>query len=286
MTPASIVLLLLALLASAAAAPPASSPKTTYAKVGFVPPASPTLVSPLAPRQSAAGWPSTAKQHQARINHQIATGYGTYTADSPSPTSLFGKKKKGGGGGGGTATKKGKLQIQLLETVPQLGQKGDVIFVASAVFHNQLRGANKARLIGEEEVKQMEAEQEEEQKEMAENARRTKAMLEEAMVENLGGEEQCDDNGDICGVALELKRKAGPEGNLFGGVNPKMVMEALKERYPEGSWDGKQVKLTEVKDMEGKDVKKKDIKHTGEYTMSVSLGKDVDVTFVLSIAAE
>lgn len=132
----------------------------------------------------------------------------------------------------------------------------------------------------------MDQEKEAQEKELEEMALKTKAMLEETMLENLGGEDQCDDDGDICGVALTMKRKAGPEGNLFGGVNPKMVMEELKEKFPEGSWDGRQVKLTGVKDVDGKDVKKKDIKHTGEYTMTIALGKGVDVVFILSIVTE
>lgn len=276
---------LLLLLASAAAAESASAAKATYAKASFVQPAAPTLPSPL---RSASGWPS-AVNHPSRVQQQIASGYGTYRAVSTtsSNTSLFAKKKKGGGGAATQPVSKvKKIQVQLLETVPKIGQTGDVVFVSGAVYQNQLKLANKARLISAEEVQKMDQEREEQEQEMAELAMKTKAMLEEAMFENLGGEDQCDASADICGVALEMKRKAGPEGNLFGAVNPKVVMEALKEKYPEGSWDGKQVKLTDVKDVDGKDVKKKDIKHTGDYTMSVSLGKDVDVTFILSILAE
>jgi len=174
-----------------------------------------------------------------------------------------------------------------LETVPKVGQSGDVVFVSSAIFQNQLKRSNKARLISEEEVQAMEAEKAAAEKEMLEDAIKTKQMLEEAMVEKISDAEQCATDGDdICGVALEMKRKAGPEGNLFGGVNPKMVMDALKQAYPQGSWDGRQVKLTDVKDSDGKDVKKKDIKHTGDYTVSVTLGKGVDVTFILSILEE
>ncbi|KAL7554936.1 hypothetical protein ACHAWF_018656 [Thalassiosira exigua] len=276
-------LLLLLLLASAASAAETARqpPRATYTKATFIPPAAPTLASPPKPLTKS-GWPSAGDRMQQRI---IATGYGTYSS-----ASFLAKKKKGGEGGGGTATqpvsKKGKIQVVLLQPVPNVGQKGDVVFVSSAVFQNQLQRSKKARLIGEEEVRKMEEEREAQERELAENARRTKGMLEEAMVANLGGEDQCPDDGDICGVALEMRRKAGPEGNLFGGVNPKMVMDALQEKYPEGSWDGKQIKVTEVKDMEGKDVKKKDIKHTGDYSVSVALGKGVDVAFILSIVAE
>lgn len=268
---------LMLLTASAAARSPSSS-KATYTKTSFVPPASPTLVSPLKPMKRSAGWPS-AVNHPSRVYHQIATGYGT--------TSLLAKKKKASGGGDdqGPSTK-GKIQVMLLAQVPNVGQSGDVVWVSMPVFQNQLQKTKKARKVSEEEVAQMEKEREAEEEETTANAKKTKAMLDEAMFENLGGEDQCDADADICGVALEMKRKAGPEGNLFGGVNPKMVMEALKAKYPKGSWDGKQVKLTDVKDSDGKDVKKKDIKHVGDYSMSVTLGREVDVTFILSILAE
>lgn len=270
----------LVLFIASAAAESSSSPKATYAKTSFVPPAAPTLVSPLKPAKSSAGWPS-AVNHPSRVKHQIANGYGTYHAVSAS-TTLFAKKKKGGA----PVSKKNLVTVQLLETVPNIGQSGDVISVSTAVFQNQLKLSNKARLVSKEEVQKMEQEKEEQEQEMQEMAKKTKAILEEAMLENLGGEDNCEDGADICGVALVMKKKAGPEGNLFGGVNPKMVMEALAEAYPEGSWDGKQVKLTSVKDMDGKDVKKKDIKHTGDYSMSVSLGKGVDAMFILSVLAE
>lgn len=278
----SIALGLVLTIAASAATSSPSPPMTTYTKASFVPPAAPSLVSPLKPVKSSAGWPSAVNQ-RSRTQQQkiIANGYGTYHAAS---VSLNAKKKKGGGSE--TAPKKGKIKVKLLETVPNMGQSGDIVLVSSAVFQNQLKRTNKARLISEEEVQQMEQEKEEHEQELVEMAMKTKDMLEEAMVENLGGDDQCEDDGDICGVALKMRRKAGPEGNLFGGVNPKMVMEALKMQYPEGSWDGKQVKLTEVKDKDGKDVKKKDIKHTGDYSVSVALAQGVDSTFILSIVAE
>jgi len=269
----SLVLLFIASLSVSAK----SSSKIIYTKTSFISPASPTST----------GWPSPSKARQ-----QIANGYGTYTTNngvstSSSSSALYAKKKGGGGATQPVSSKKGKIQVVLLETVPKVGQSGDVVFVSSAIFQNQLKRSNKARLISEEEVQAMEAEKLAAEKEMLEEAIKTKQMLEEAMVEKISDAEQCATDGDdICGVALEMKRKAGPEGNLFGGVNPKMVMDALKQAYPEGSWEGRQVKLTDVKDSDGKDVKKKDIKHTGDYTVSVTLGKGVDVTFILSILEE
>ncbi|KAL3790849.1 hypothetical protein HJC23_004479 [Cyclotella cryptica] len=275
---ALVIMLAASLLAheTSAANPPAS----TYTKASFIPPAAPSSI----------GWPSAA--HPTRLMNRIATGYGTYHRSADRPNTAHSAKRRGGSSGGGStatqpASKKGKIQVMLLQTVPDIGQSGDIVLVSSAVFQNQLKRNGKARLITEEEIQKMEQEKEEQEEKMLEMAIKTKNILEEAMLINLGGQDQCPDNGqDICGVALTIKRKAGPEGNLFGGVNPKMVMDALKETFPSGSWDGKQVKIAKMTDSEGKDVAKMDIKHIGEYTIEMSLGKDVDVCFILSIAAE
>lgn len=169
----------------------------------------------------------------------------------------------------------------MLETVPRIGQAGDIIFVSSAVFQNQLQRQQKARLISAEEVAQIEKEKEADNQAQLEAAMATKQMIDDAMEAK-----PHDNEHSVCGIALEMKRRAGPEGSLFGGISPKMVMDALALTFPEGSWDGKQVKLTSVKDMDGQDVKKKDIKHLGDYLMSVSLGRDVEASFILSVSAE
>mmetsp|Transcript_19711 Transcript_19711/g.28078 ORF Transcript_19711/g.28078 Transcript_19711/m.28078 type:complete len:280 (+) Transcript_19711:70-909(+) len=273
-------LVLLAVVAcsmAAAKSPPSSSSKnkaaSTYSKASFVPPAAPTITK--------AGWPSAAN-HPSRIQQQIITGYGT---------ELFGRKKNNAAASSSTktaavppVTKNGKIQIKMLASVPQIGQAGDIVFVSSAVFQNQLQRQKKARLISAEEVALIEAEKQQQEAEATQKAIDTKMMMEEAMLESIG--EECSTDQDICGVALTMARKAGPEGNLFGGINPKMIMDELANTFPDGSWEGKQVKLTDMKDSDGKDVKKKDIKHTGEYTCVVKLGNDVDVTFILSVVAE
>lgn len=186
--------------------------------------------------------------------------------------------KKAGGGG--------KLQVQLLETIPSIGQCGDIAYVSSAVFQNQLKRGNKARLISDEEIRRMEEDRAEQDRRMEEMATNTKVALEMSMIENLRDDGRCGIETEVCGVALEMKRRAGPEGNLFGGVTPRMVLDGLKERYPDGSWDGRLVKVTGLKDADGNEVKSKDIKKIGDYTVTVTLWRGIDVTFVLSISAE
>jgi ribosomal protein L9 len=255
-----------------------SFPANTYAKASFIPPAAPSSV----------GWPSTA--NPVRVMNRIATGYGTYQRAGDRPNTAHAAKKKGGGGGGGSSTqpvtKKGKIQVVLLQPVKDIGQPGDVVFVSSAIFQNQLKLSGKARLISDEEVAKMEQEKEQHEVELLEMAKQTKGMLEEAMLNNLGSEQCPADGTDICGVALKIKRKAGPDGNLFARVNPKLIFDSLKEAFPDGAWDGKSVKIVKMKDSEGADVKKMDIKDVGEYTIELSLGKGVDVSFLLSIVPE
>ena len=85
---------------------------------------------------------------------------------------------------------------------------------------------------------------------------------------------------------MKVERKAGLEGNLFAHINSKMIFDALKEAFPDGAWDGKQVKIAKMQDSEGKDVAKMDIRKVGEYTLEMNLGKGVDVRFILSIVVE
>lgn len=275
--PLPLILLVLVGVAGLAINVNGSSSATTVFAVRS---ATSTFVTPLFPMN--AGRPSKSSAHPSR---QVRQG-------EVVPISLCVQKKSGGGGGGGgdAVSKKGKVQVQLLETIPNIGQSGDVILVSGAVFQNQLKRGNKARLITNEEVERIEQKKMEEDQKMIEMAMQTKALLEEAMIENLGGEDQCrvssNSEDDVCGVALKMNRKAGPEGNLFGGVTPKMVLDALKERYPKGSWEGRHVKLMDVIDSNGDEVKAKDIKHVGDYTMKISLWKGIEVTFILSVSSE
>jgi ribosomal protein L9 len=265
-----LVILALVACSTAAAASPSSNNK--YSKASFIPAAAPSITK-------SSGWPSSAANHPSRVQQFIATGYGT---------AVFGRKKNTDSGiktaGVPPVTKNGKIQIKMLTSVPNIGQAGDILFVSSAVFQNQLQKQKKARLISAEEVALIEAEKQKEEEEATQKAIETKKMMEEKMFESLG--EGCSTDQDICGVALTMKKKAGPEGNLFGGINPKMIMEELAKTFPNGHWEGKQVKLTDMKDSDGNDVKKKDIKQTGEYTCVVKLGSDVDVSFILSVLAE
>ena len=258
---------------SAAASNSFHHPSSAHAKASFIPPAAPNSM----------GWPSIA--NPSHVMNRITNEYGIYPRGDIRTvhTDLNARKKSSGSSTAVSSStkakpvsKNGKIQIVLLQPVPSLGQTGDVVFVSSAIFQNTLKRNGKARLISEEEVAKLEEERMAAEEEFMEAALDMKRSIEES----------CDAND----AALTIARKAGPEGNLFARVNPKIIMEALKESFSESKsgwdWDGKQVKLTKVADFQGNEVKKMDVKTIGEYTVDLSLGKGVDVTFQMSIVAE
>lgn len=193
------------------------------------------------------------------------------TLDSPSlsfvrnvnsivPTVLFAKKKKDT-----TVGKGGKIQVKLLKHIAGTGQAGDIISVAPAFFRNKLEKSGSAIRISDEEVEQETAEKKQKDAEERASANDMKEKIES--------------------MTLNLKRKAGPEGHLFGGIGYKIILGELKNEFPKGALDAKYIKITQVKGEDGK-VLKHDIKDIGEYEATISLLKGISATFKVSVVAE
>ena len=133
-----------------------------------------------------------------------------------SPTSLFSKKKKKGGSAAKGAT---KMQVKLLEHIAGTGQAGDVIMVNPIFFANKLRPKKLARVITDEEVQ---ADLEKKQSQSDELLKQAKA------VQDLIN--YADDETKSSYVLTFRDNKTGPDGKkLFGGFNPKKIMESLKK---------------------------------------------------------
>jgi ribosomal protein L9 len=172
---------------------------------------------------------------------------------------LFAKKKKDVNAG-----KSGKIQVKLLKHIAGTGSAGDIISVAPAFFANKLQKSGSAVKITNEEVEKdnaVKAEQEEEAKDLAN-------VLKEKF-EN---------------ITLELPKKAGPDGKLFGGISYKTVIDELKTKFPKGALDAKYIKITDMKDEDGASLNH-DIKSVGDYTATISLLKGISTDFKVSIKA-
>lgn len=194
-------------------------------------------------------------------SQMIAGGYGLYpttTTSSASSTQLFAKKKAAP-----AATK--KIQVKLLKHVAGVGQAGEVVNVMPAYFNNKLLPQKAAKIISDEEVAEEATEQQ-----LKEEAERAKA-------EEL--KEKLDD------FELKLVRKAGPEGHLFGGIGPKVIMSELEAEFGGEFLSQKWVKITEILDQDGKTMRG-DIKEVGKFGSTISLLKDISAKFEITVEAE
>lgn len=216
-------------------------------KASFVSPATPSIV------RSA---PAPTEIAFAR-NRAVSNGYGIYSSSG----SVLNAKKKNAGG---AATKKGKVQVKLLKHVAGTGQAGDVIQVTPAFFNNKLRPTNSAAIISDEEVAKERAEGEEMEREINEKAKELQATLSE--------------------TTLTLTRKAGPEGQLFGGIGPKVIMSELEKVNGSKFLSQKWVKISEILDENGKKMRG-DIKHTGSFGARINLKKDISAKFAIEVVA-
>ena len=173
-------------------------------------------------------------------------------------------------GGSELSAKKGaakKIQVKLNTNVKGTGQKGDVIQVTPAFFNNKLRPTQAADIISDDEVAQEETERKQAYDEERQEA--------QALAEELAG------------TIISIRKKAGPEGNLFGGIGPKVIMDELQAVFKEhiDFLSRKGVKIVAVTDENGKKMRQ-DIKHTGEFGAQIALTKEISGKVKIEVKAE
>jgi ribosomal protein L9 len=247
----------------------------------FVPPASPT-----ATHSQPLSWfvPQTTPQPPPTR----AAAASPSRASTPVLGAALHAKKKGGGGGSGasssstttTATK--KIQVKLLKHVAGTGQAGDVILVTPAFYNNKLRPTKSAQLISNDEVQQELAARQQQQAAMQARAMAIKELLE---IENSGS-----------APFLKLARKAGPGGQLFGGIGVKCLVQELQNRLEKDELldddlrdflKSKGIKITTIVDAKSGEALSSDIKHTGDYSATIALtATGESAKFDISVTAE
>ena len=224
----------------------------------FVTPAAPTVVTRRSSSQSRS--PSGAivpsGQLSSAQSRAISSGYGLY---SPANSALHAKKKKAP-----PAAAK-KVQVKLLQHVAGTGQAGQVIQVPPAFFNNKLRPNRLAVIISDEEVAQEQSERNEKDAAQKQKAEALQGKLEE--------------------LTLKINRKAGPDGQLFGGIGPKVIMEELTNEIADDFLKEKSVKVKEILDQNGKKMRG-DIKHTGDFGARINIISGVSSKIGISVKSE
>jgi ribosomal protein L9 len=165
---------------------------------------------------------STSLLSRRRAGQISSASSTTTTTTTTTTTALFGKKKKK------DTTKSSstvtKMQVKLLQHIAGTGQAGDIIMVNPIFFDNKLRPQKLARIITDDEVQKDIESNQEDQKQLMDDANAIKDLL------GSKEEKEKSKDSDKSDYTLSfLDNQTGPDGNkLFGGIGPKKILDALK----------------------------------------------------------
>lgn len=148
------------------------------------------------------------------------------------------------------------MEVILLEKLPNLGSLGDVVKVKAGFARNYLIPQGKARRATAENIAEFEARREE---------------LEKAQAQALGAAQERA--GRLEGLMLQITRKAGVDGKLFGSVTNFDVAEALEAA-------GHEVPKASIRMPQGP------LKTIGDHDVTVVLHTDVVVSIKVSVLGE
>lgn len=176
----------------------------------------------------------------------------------PFPTVLLAKKRA-------APAAPSKLQVRLLKRVPGTGQKGDVVMVTPAFYQNKLQPDRAAEIISDEQVQ------------------RERTVQQAKLAETKGKALSLKERLEAEGFQLFIKKKAGPDGQLFGGVGPKVILTELQQRLSDDFL--KNCRIGSILD-ESKKALSGDIKRIGIYEATIELTKEDKACFPVTIEAE
>jgi large subunit ribosomal protein L9 len=148
------------------------------------------------------------------------------------------------------------MQVILMEKVVNLGALGDVVKVKDGYARNFLIPHGKAKRATEANLKEFEGRRGELEKKAAEllvAAQERAAKLE--------------------GLMVQISRKAGVDGRLFGSVTNADISEALVAQ-------GIQVAKAEIRMPQGP------LKHVGDFPLTAQMHSDVLANFTVSVLGE
>lgn len=148
------------------------------------------------------------------------------------------------------------MKVLLIEDVPSLGKKGEVVEVKDGYGQNFLIAKGKAKLATNEVLNRYKAEQKNKQEQLA---------LEQAQREALAK--------TLKDIKLIISKKSGENGSLFGAITKDEIAQALQATH-RIEIDKKHIELDCA------------IKHTGEYTICANLGNGIHASFSLEVKGE
>ena len=148
------------------------------------------------------------------------------------------------------------MDVILLDRLANLGALGEVVKVKPGFARNYLIPHGKARRATPENIAEFESRREE---------------LEKAQAEALAAAQ--DRSSKLDGLMLQITRKAGVDGKLFGSVTNFDITEALEAL-------GHEVPKAAIRMPQGP------LKQIGDYDITIALHADVAVTIKVSVLGE
>lgn len=148
------------------------------------------------------------------------------------------------------------MQIILLDKVGNLGNLGDVVKVKDGYARNYLIPQGKAKRATEANMAEFET---------------RRAELEKAQAEKLGEAQGLADKLD--GFMVQITRKAGMDGRLFGSVNNADVAEALEAQ-------GFTIERSAIRMPDGP------LKQVGDTQIEIGLHSDVVTMVTVSVLGD
>jgi len=148
------------------------------------------------------------------------------------------------------------MQVILLEKVVNLGGLGDVVKVKDGYARNYLIPQGKAKRATPENLAEFE---------------KRRAELEKRQAEQLAAAQA--KAAELEGLTLQITRKAGVDGRLFGSVTTFDIVEALEAQ-------GHKVERSAVRMPQGP------LKSIGDHEISIALHTDVVVNIKISVLGE
>lgn len=148
------------------------------------------------------------------------------------------------------------MQVILMEKVINLGNLGDVVKVREGYARNFLIPQGKAKRVTPENLAEFET---------------RRAELERQQAEKLSGAQE--KAAKLEGMMVQITRKAGVDGRLFGSVTNFDIAEALKAQ-------GIEVEKADIRMPQGP------LKAIGDAHLQIALHSDVVVSITVSVLGE
>ena len=180
------------------------------------------------------------------------------------PLQIASTKTVGGGGD--------KVRVKLLADVKGTGRKGEIVLVSGAQFINVLSPKKLVERVSDDAMNELAA-----KKKADEAAELANAQGLAEKLQALG--------------RVAVTRKVGANGQLFGAVTHKQIMELVKGQFPQHFVPGAQFAVTSVKgcDATGANCVQdagEDLRKTGVYQARLKLHSKVEGLFMFEVVAE